>query len=71
MPIKELSANDVFYNTIETNPRFEFKIWGGEVYLNSGYGGSTLSGPSINPSCGDVNILDFSCPEVSYDYAII
>lgn len=69
--MKIIEPNDIFYNTIKTTPRFEFKIWGGEVYLNSGYGGSTLSGPGVTFPCGDVNIFDFSCPETSYNYAII
>ena len=35
MSLKEFSKNDVFRNSLTTFPRFEFKIYKGNAYLNN------------------------------------
>ncbi len=71
MSFKKFEKSDLFYNVIKTKPRFEFKIWGGNVYLNNGLGEAILNDLGLGEECGLVNILDFSCPETSYNIAII
>lgn len=72
MSYKKFEKGDLFFNIIKTRPRFEFKIWGGNIYLNNGHGEALLNDLGINPSlCGFVNILDFSCPESSYNIGIV
>jgi hypothetical protein len=72
MLYKKFEKSDLFYNIIKTRPRFEFKIWGGNVYLNNGLGQAILNDLGIGAGqCGAENILDFSCPETSYNVGII
>lgn len=71
MSYKKFEKSDVFYNVIKTKPRFQFKIWNGEIFLNYGYGGTGLGDLGHAEGCGDTNVLDFSCPETSYNYGLI
>lgn len=71
MSYKKFEKGDLFYNVIKTRPRFEFKIWGGNVYLNNGLGASILNDLGLNLQCGNENVLDFSCPETSYNVGLI
>ncbi len=71
MSFKKFENNDIFYNVIKTKPRFNFKIWGGNIYLNYGYAGNLLNDLGHFEGCGNENILDFSCPETSYNYGLI
>lgn len=38
MSYKKFENSDLFYNTIKAKPRFEFKIWRGQVVVNNGGG---------------------------------
>lgn len=71
MSFKKFENNDVFYNTIKTKPRFEFKIWGGNVYVNNDASNAILNDLFHETKCGIENILDFSCPETSYNVGIV
>lgn len=71
MSFKKFEKNDVFYNVIKTKPRFEFKIWGGNVYLNNDIGEAVLNDMLHVGICGVENILDFSCPETSYNVGLV
>jgi hypothetical protein len=71
MSFKKFEKNDVFYNVIKTKPRFEFKIWGGNVYLNNGIGEAVLNDFFHIEQCGLENVLDFSCPETSYNVGLV
>lgn len=79
MSYKKFENSDLFYNVIKAKPRFEFKIWGGKAVVNGGTGEALLNNiqttpPTILPPvilCGDINILDFSCPETSYNVGLI
>ncbi len=33
--MKEFEENDIFKNTLETHPHYEFKIYNGRVYINN------------------------------------
>ena len=63
MSLKEFSKNDVFRNSLTTFPRFEFKIYKGNAYLNNSnlphvtYGGFELEDKTTYA------ILDFSLEE--------
>lgn len=72
MSYKKFEKSDLFYNVIKTRPRFEFKIWGGNIYLNNTDGVAILNDLNIGEKkCGSENILDFSCPETSYNVGIV
>lgn len=72
MSYKKFEKSDLFYNVIKTKPRFEFKIWSGKIYLNNSDGVAVLNDLGIGAiQCGLENILDFSCPETSYNIGII
>lgn len=84
MTYKKFDNADLFYNTIKTKPRFEFKIWLGKAVVNNSGGEAVLNSlqtqaPSalIQPeipvaiSCSLLNAFDFSCPDNSYNIAII
>lgn len=71
MSYKKFENSDLLYNTIKVKPRFEFKIYNGKIYLNNNYGYAILNGALMTGECGAVNILDFSCPETSYNIGII
>ncbi len=66
MIYKKFQKGDFFYNTIKTRPRFEFKLYGGKVYLNnqSGvaeYNNLLITPPVLEAITGCTISLDFSC----------
>lgn len=66
MSYKKFTNNDVFFNVIKTKPRFEFKIQGGNIYLNNSDGYVYLKNllvtpPILEASSGCLISLDFSC----------
>lgn len=75
MSLKKFENNDLFFNIIKTKPRFQFKLWGGNIYLNNQEGNAKLNYLNLNlettTDCGKENILDFSCAENSYNVGIV
>ncbi len=67
MSYKKFEKNDIFFNVIKTKPRFEFKIYNGNTYINNSLGDLILNSLQVTPpelselSCD--NILDFSCQD--------
>ena len=39
MSYKKFDKQDIFYNTIKTNPTFKFKLYDGKAYLNNSNSG--------------------------------
>ena len=45
MSYKKFENEDLFFNTIKAKPRFEIKIWKGQVVINNGVGQAILPIP--------------------------
>lgn len=73
MSFKKFEKGDLLFNTIKTKPRFEFKIYNGNIYLNNSTDGyAKLHDLGLEQQqCGAENVLDFSCPETSYNIGLI
>ena len=74
MSFKKFEKGDLFFNTVKTKPRFEFKIYNGNIYLNNSTNGYAILnnlGVTGIVVCGDVNMLDFSCENTTYNIGII
>ena len=71
MSLKKFEKGDLLHNIIKAKPRFEFKVWNGNIYLNNDGSYVILNGALQNISCGNENTLDFSCPETSYNVGLI
>lgn len=79
MSYKKFEQGDLIYNTIKAKPRFEFKIFKGNIFLNDSSNGSALlnsfGGPVFAsgsaPSLCAENAYDFSCLENSQYLATI
>ena len=74
MSYKEFKKDDVFFNTIKTKPHFKFKIYDGKAYLNNAENGN-ISYADLNlvtvSGCGSEPSFDFSCPDNSFNIALI
>lgn len=72
MSYKKFEQGDLLYNIIKAKPRFEFKIFKGNIFLNdssTGYAllnsfGEPAFPPPVPTVCED-NAYDFSCLENS------
>ena len=71
MSFKKFSYNDIFNNVIKTKPRFEFKIYGGNAYLNNSADGYAYLNKLNFLTCDLPYAFDFSCPDNSYNIALI
>ena len=73
MSYKKFEQGDLIYNTIKAKPRFEFKIFKGNVFLNDSSNSfallNSLGSPAFAsgsaPSLCIENAYDFSCLENS------
>jgi hypothetical protein len=66
MSYKKFTNNDIFFNVIKAKPRFEFKIQGGNIYLNNSDGyiylkDLLITPPVLETATGCLISLDFSC----------
>ena len=75
MSYKKFELGDIFYNTLKTKPRYEFKIHNGNIFLNNEKNGFiVLNSLNISPelpiipfaSCSIPYSLDLSCPDNTY-----
>lgn len=76
MPFKKFEKSDVFKNVVKTTPYFEFKIYGGKIYLNNSLRGYTdintlKEAPVISAGCDIPNSFDFSCEDNSYNVSLV
>jgi len=76
MSYKKFNNNDVFKNTIKTNPQFEFKIYRGKTYLNNSLDGFVrLKNDIVNPSpeaaCNLPYSFDLNCEDNTQNIALI
>lgn len=70
MSYKKFDKNDIFYNVIKAKPRFEFKIFRGNAYLNNNFRSVVLNDLQIDAlSC--LISLDFSCADNSQYIGVI
>ena len=68
MPLKPFEKNDIFRNVIKANPRFQFKISSGEVFVNNAYKGFVnLNDLNLDVNgCSNPFGFDFTCEDNSY-----
>lgn len=76
MSYKKFTNNDIFFNVIKTKPRFEFKIQGGNIYLNNSDGyiylkDLLIAAPTLESPIGCLISLDFSCVDNSQYIPVI
>jgi hypothetical protein len=76
MSYKKFTKNDIFYNVIKAKPHYEFKIQGGNIYLNNTDGYVFLNNLLIEPpelqiATGCLISLDFSCSDNSQYIPVI
>jgi hypothetical protein len=72
MSFKKFEDNDIFNNIIKAKPRFEFKIYGGNIYLNNGEGFDYLNKLNLPIEvCEFPYAFVFSCEINSYNIAMI
>lgn len=72
MSFKKFNSEDLFFATIKAKPKFEFKIFNGDVYLNNGDGFTYLNNLLISTESGPCDArLDFSCEDNSQYLAVI
>lgn len=70
MSYKKFDNNDIFYNVIKAKPKFEFKIYRGNAYLNNGFR-SVLLNDIATDIVACVISLDFSCADNSQYIGVI
>jgi len=63
MAYKKFKSNDIFYNTLEMNPEYEFVIYDSRIYLNSR---GAISGAHVS-NAGDVPTGHVSLYELNVD----
>jgi hypothetical protein len=63
MVYKKFKSNDLFYNTLEMHPEFEFVVYDGRIYLN---GRGAISGSFVS-NAGDVPTGHVSLYELNVD----
>lgn len=72
MSLKKFNSEDLFFATIKTKPKFEFKIFNGTAHLNNSDGFAYLNNLLITPPVDGCDIrLDFSCEDNSQYLAVI
>lgn len=67
MSLKEFKLSDLFFNNIRVNPRFEIKIYNGDILINNKTDAAAINNIQILPPAGGCETkLDFSCAENSF-----
>ena len=72
MPYYEFDKNDLFYNTIEAHPKFEFLVYDGKTYYNRRPEvAGQFTGSTPNAPVGHINLYELNVDRVSASTGLI